>query len=97
MSGSPRKPNGLTRRSFLASVAAGSVVLLAQPVAALAATAKRAATKRATPAPSAPASEFDKQRAGTLATLKVIRARVLPPGGDLGVVFQPLRPRRGAK
>ncbi|MEO5989731.1 MAG: hypothetical protein ABIU54_13065 [Candidatus Eisenbacteria bacterium] len=92
MSDSSRKPAAISRRRFMASVAAGSAALLAHPLAAAAATARRAARKA-----SAPPSEFNKQRASTLATLKTIRAQVLPPGGDLGAVFHPLRSRRGGK
>ena len=47
---------------------------------------------------SAEQKEFDRQRANTLAALKAIREYVLPPGGDLPVVFRPLpSPRRGPR
>jgi hypothetical protein len=38
--------------------------------------------------------EFDRQRAGTRDTIKTLREFPLPPGGDLPVVFRPLRPVR---
>jgi hypothetical protein len=40
--------------------------------------------------------EFERQKTGTLATLKTLRAYPLPPGGDLPVVFKPMRtPKKG--
>jgi hypothetical protein len=57
-----------------------------------------------TTAPSAPPApamtphqkEFERQKTGTLATLKTLRAYPLPPGGDLPVVFKPMRtPKKG--
>ena len=89
----------LSRRSFVTLVAAASAALLAQPgVAAAAArrTHKTGAPPVGKPLPPASASsasqkEFDRQRTGTLATLKMLRAHALPPGGDLPVVFRPLR------
>lgn len=93
----------LTRRRFVTMVAAGSAVLLARPGLAAPGGATRRkhsggpATKPAPP-PSATSSaaqkEFDRQRAGTLATLKTLRDHPLPPGGDLPVVFRPQRTRR---
>jgi hypothetical protein len=79
---------------------------------ALGAEAKSAAKKPAataapgTTAPSAPPApapamtphqkEFERQKTGTLATLKTLRAYPLPPGGDLPVVFKPMRtPKKG--
>ena len=50
-----------------------------------------AAAPPAAPAPSPQQKEFERQRTGTLATLKTIRAYPLPPGGDLPVVFRPMR------
>lgn len=96
MSDSVRKPGALSRRRFIAAVAAGSAALIAQPAAAAAKAARRAAKPAAKP-PEKPAvkpSEFDQQRASTLATLAVIRKHPLPPGGELAAVFQPLRPSR---
>lgn len=92
MSGSDRKSTAISRRRFIATVAAGSAALITRPMAAAAATARRATRKA-----SAPPSEFDKQRANTLATLKAIRSHGLPPGGDLSAVFHPLRPRGRGK
>jgi hypothetical protein len=43
------------------------------------------------PAPSAQEKEFERQKTGTLGILKTIRTHPLPPGGDLPVVFRPLR------
>jgi hypothetical protein len=91
----------LTRRRFVTMVAAGSAVLLAKPELASAATAPRrkshagaaARPAPATPIKSAAQKEFDRQHAGTLATLKTLRDQPLPPGGDLPVVFRPQRTR----
>jgi hypothetical protein len=42
------------------------------------------------------AKEFERQKTGTLSALKTIRAYPLPPGGDLPVVFKPMRtPKKG--
>jgi hypothetical protein len=97
--GSPRT---LTRRGFVTMVAAGSAVLLARPGLAeeAAATRRKGASAPAgkplppAPPPSAAQKEFDRQRAGTLATLKTLREHPLPPGGDLPVVFRPQRARK---
>jgi len=88
----------LSRRRFVALVAAGSAALAATP--ALAAPTPR--RKPAPPPPAKPAphpepaetARFEKQRENLRATLKTIREVPLPPGGDLSVVFRPLRPVR---
>ncbi len=82
---------GVSRRRFVTLVAAGSAALVAAP--ALAATTTRRRPARRT----APASTPDMSRAiarareATRATVATIRAHRLPPGGDLSVVFTPLR------
>lgn len=97
-------PRRLSRRHFVTLLAAGSAALAAPAIAAPAkrskprtrpAPAKPAApaapaTKSGASAASALQKEFDRQRAGTLATLKTIRDFELPPGGDLPVVFRAL-------
>jgi len=90
--GEPRAAN-LSRRRFVALAGAGLAALSAAgPATGLAA----ASSADSAPAPSAQQKEFDRQRAGTVATLKTIRAYGLPPGGDLPVVFKPMRePRKG--
>ena len=93
----------LTRRGFVTMVAAGSAALLARPGLAEEAARRKGASAPAgkplppTPAPSAAQKEFDRQRAGTLATLKTLREHPLPPGGDLPVVFRPERARKRAR
>lgn len=94
--------SALSRRRFVTMVAAGSAVLLARPgVAADEARTRRkpAGAPAEKPAPPATATqkEFDRQRAGMLATLKTLRETSLPPGGDLSVVFKPRRSRRGVR
>jgi hypothetical protein len=91
-----------SRRRFVALAGASLAALSASGAAAAVAKSKKpvAATAPATPAPapapSAHQKEFDRQKAGTLATLKTIRAYPLPPGGDLPVVFKPMRtPKKG--
>ncbi len=80
-------------------------MLLARPAPAAAASGTRHKKSSApaqkplppAPAPSAAQKEFDRQRAGTLATLKTLREHPLPPGGDLPVVFRPQRTRKREK
>lgn len=99
----PRRRNtdpsasALSRRRFVTMVAAGSAVLLARPGRADETAAKTAdaATRKASTLSAATQKEFDRQRAGMLATLKTLREAPLPPGGDLPVVFQP-RARKAA-
>jgi hypothetical protein len=95
---SRRKSTGLSsdaisRRRFVTMVAAGSAVLLARPGRAQESAGKQAATDAGTgktgTLSAATQKEFDRQRAGMLATLKTLREAPLPPGGDLTVVFQP--------
>ena len=93
----PDAARALSRRRFVTLLATGSAAIAASP--ALAATA--ATKKPATPPASKPAvgatalqKEFDRQRAGTRDTIKTLREFQLPPGGDLPVVFRPLRPVR---
>jgi len=96
----PARP--LSRRRFVALVA-GSAAALASPAAAAPASRKPAAARSAKPlppaAPPAPAAsalekELVRQRKSTLAALKILREYPLPPGGDLPVVFRPLRAER---
>ena len=94
MKDSTKKPVPISRRSFIASVAAGSAALLARPAIAAAATAKRVASRAAPPLEPAKPTEFDQQRASMLATLKILRGHPLPPGGDLAAIFHPVRSRR---
>lgn len=92
MSDRPRRPATLSRRRFVAVVAAGSAALLARPAA--------AATAAARPRPRAAApvmtvvqrKEYDRQRAGTRATLDAIRAHAMPAGTEMASVFRARRP-----
>lgn len=98
----PRKPAAtLTRRRFVSLLAAGTAAVAASP--ALAAPApvpakkpKPAAAKPPATAPSSAAlqKEYERQKKGTLETLATLRKFALPPGGELPVVFRPLRPTR---
>ena len=93
----------VSRRRFVTLVAAGSAALLAPSGAALANDGRTHRKHVAAPAPPSPPQpppasaaqkEFDRQRAGTLATLKTLREFTLPPGGDLPLVFRPQRNTR---
>ena len=105
MSAPAGKPaSKLSRRRFVALTGAGLAALSAggaalgapEPAKSGAATKpkKPAAATPATPAPPPPSAqqkEFERQKTVTLSTLKTIRAYPLPPGGDLPVVFKPMR------
>ena len=84
---------GWSRRRFVALAGAGLAALSTGATTRPPKTAAPAA-KTAPPPPSAAKKEFDRQRASTLAALKVLRAYPLPPGGDLPVVFKPMRNER---
>ena len=93
-----RRP-AISRRRFVSLAAAGSAALVAgRALAADAPPAKGKAT-RPTRTPKEQAAiqkEFDRQRGVLQGALKAIRGFPLPPGGDLPVVFRPLRmPKRG--
>ena len=97
----------LSRRRFVALTGAGLAALSAggpalgapEPAKSGAATkskkpaaaAATPTTPPATPPPSAQQKEFERQKTGTLSALKTLRAYALPPGGDLPVVFKPMR------
>ena len=99
----------LSRRRFVALTGAGLAALSAggaalgasAPAKSGATKSKKPAAAAATPAPqppppSAQQKEFERQKTGTLSALKTIRAWPLPPGGDLPVVFKPMRePKKG--
>lgn len=93
-----KAPRAVTRRRFVKLVAAGSAALVAVP--ALAAPAKRRATAtKAKPTSKTPPAadvsrDLARAREATRATVATIRAHRLPPGGDLSVVFTPLRTER---
>lgn len=94
----------LSRRRFVALTGAGLAALSAGGPALGASEkggskSKKPAAPAAAAAPPAPAptppsaheKEFERQKKGTLDTLKTLRAYPLPPGGDLPVVFKPMR------
>jgi len=94
---------GLSRRRFVALTGAGLAALSAggpalgapEPAKSGGATKSKkpaaAAAAPATPPPSAQQKEYERQKTTTLSVLKTIRAYPLPPGGDLPVVFKPMR------
>ena len=85
----------LSRRRFVTLVAAGSAGALATgPVPGTGAQEAPAKAEAHAAAPTAAEKEFERQKKSTLATLKTIRDFPLPPGGDLAVVFRPLRATR---
>jgi hypothetical protein len=95
----------LSRRRFvaltgasLAALGAGSTALGAAAPAKTKSKKTSADSTSTAPAPAMTAEqkEYERQKSGTLATLKTIRAYPLPPGGDLPVVFKPMRtPKKG--
>lgn len=111
MNRDPKAPAPLSRRRFVAVIAAGSAALLAQPAAALSATAPPAAKKKpaaatkpagpvhgtGTPAmTAAQRKEYERARKSTLDTLKVIRGHEMPPGTEMASIFRARRPAKKA-
>jgi hypothetical protein len=103
MSDRSGKSQGVSRRRFVAVMAAGSAALLARPlatVAAAAAPAKPRGPSGATPRPAAPAmsaaqrKEYERQRKATADAVAVIRAHAMPPGTEMASVFRVRRPAR---
>lgn len=96
---SARKPGDarLSRRRFVALAAAGSAAIVADPASAAARPRRRPPERPGAADLEAAAlhKEFERQRKLVHGALAAIRAYRLPPGGDLPVVFRPLRqPRR---
>ncbi len=97
MKKSTKSPAPLSRRRFVALMAAGSAALIAPRVgAAPVANAKRRAGTAATLAP-ADRKELLRQQAATQATLQVIRGHAMPPGTELASIFAPIKSRRGGR
>lgn len=88
---------GLSRRAFVASVAAGAAVLASGGTARAAAktTAKKAAAKKPAAPSAAVRAEIAKQKKQTADLVKALRDYKLPPAsGEVGFVFHPMRPGR---
>ena len=104
MNDRPKRLSRLSRRRFVAVIAAGSAALLAQPAVSLpAAPPAGAKPKPAAPhKPAAPAlttaqrKEYDRQHKSTLETLKTIREHVMPPGTEMASIFRARRTARKA-
>lgn len=87
----PDRSRAVTRRRFVTLVAAGSAALVADR-ALPAPTRRRRTTSTPKPATAPDVSRaIARAREATRATVATIRAHRLPPGGDLSVVFTPLR------
>jgi hypothetical protein len=89
----------MSRRRFVAVMAAGSAALIARPAAAATAASKAASQARphaaAAPALSvAQRKEIERQRAATLDTLKTIRGHAMPAGTEMASVFHARRPAK---
>ena len=100
MNDGSKRPEQLSRRRFVAVIAAGSAALLAQPAMAATTAAK---PKPTTPhKPAAPAmtaaqrKEYDRQHKSTLELLKTIREHVMPPGTEMASIFRARRPAKKA-
>jgi len=101
MSARSKGARTLSRREFVAVVAAGSAAVLSQPAGVLADAAAPSGKARPKPAPAPAAKmtaaqqkEFDRQRKSTLETLKTIRDHAMPPGTEMAAVFRARRPAK---
>lgn len=101
MSANEKNPRALSRRRFVAVMAAGSAALASAPAVAIAQAATPVAKARPKPAPAAAPKlsaaqqkEFDRQRKSTLETLKTIREHAMPPGTEMASVFRVRRPAK---
>ena len=102
MSAKTAGSKSLSRRRFVAVMAAGSAALLARPAAAVAAAAapvkpRAGATKPRAAAPAMTAAqrkEYDRQLKATADAVRVIRAHAMPPGTEMASVFRVRRPSR---
>jgi hypothetical protein len=94
----------MSRREFVTVIATGAGLAAAAPALAdrnrrrRSSTASKSATTT-TPPPTAATTdarqaEFERQREGMRSLVKLVRETPLPPGGDLALVFQPLRAAR---
>jgi hypothetical protein len=86
----------LTRRRFVALLAAGATAAFAAPALATgAATRPKSAAAAATPQVAQKVAKgLEEQRKSTAKTLKTIRDFDLPPGSEQAFAFRPLPPRR---
>ena len=95
---------GLSRRAFVASVAAGAAVLASGGSARAAAktTAKKAVARKGAGVAAAPSAavraEIAKQKKQTADLVKTLREFTLPPAsGEVAFVFHPMRPVRATR
>ena len=86
----------LTRRRFVALLAAGATAAFAAPALATGTTTKgKSAAAAGTPQVSQKVAKgLDEQRKSTAKTLKTIRDFELAPGSEQAFAFRPLPPRR---
>ena len=85
----------LTRRRFVALLAAGTTAALAAPALATGTRSTGKGPAAAAPAPSPKiAKGIDEQKRSTAKTLKTIRDFDLPPGSEQAFAYRPLPPRR---
>jgi len=95
MKGRSKQSGSMSRRKFVAMVAAGSAALIARPASAAAAAAPRSGRAVVTEAMSpADRKEYLRQKKSTADALKVIRGHKVPAGTELALVFRPLKSRR---
>ena len=95
MSSRSQVRGSMSRRRFVALMAAGSAAVITKPAEAAAAVARRKPAVGAGPAMSAAtAKELARQKKSTLDTLKTIRDHAMPPGTEPAFVFRALRPAR---
>jgi len=86
----------LTRRRFVALLAAGATAAFASPALATGTktTGKTAAKTGAAPMSQKVAKGLEEGKQSTAKTLKTIRNYDLPPGSEQAFAFHPLPPRR---
>ena len=86
----------LTRRRFVALLAAGATTALVVPAMATGTTTKgKSVAKTGTPQVSQKVAKgIDEQKQSTAKTLKTIRNYDLPPGSEQAFAFRPMSPRR---
>lgn len=102
MSARPEGSKKLSRRRFVAVMAAGSAALLARPVAVAAATApaKPRPAPGTAPRAAAPAmtaaqrKEYDRQKKSIVDAVEVLRTHAMPAGTEMASVFRARRPAR---
>ncbi len=91
-----RRSRALSRRRFMALVAASAAAAVTAPARALTPPTKKAPPP-AQPRPPEIEKGIAEQKSLLAQQLKTLRDYPLPPGSDPAFAFAPLKPRRGAR